>query len=314
MRWLVTGGAGFIGSHLVETLVGRGEPVRVLDDFSTGRRENLAMVRGRVEVVEGDVRDRAVVARAMEGVDVVAHLAAVSSVQASLERPVVVWAVNVDGTLNLLEAARAVGVRRFVFASSAAVYGDHTDLPLQEGLPPRPLSPYAASKAAGEALCRAYFASFGLPTVALRFFNVYGPRQDPRSPYSGVISIFVDRMRRGLPPVVYGDGHQTRDFVYVADVVEAVLRAAEREEAVGEVFNIAGGRQTSVLELVKVLNHVLGTHLEPVFAPPRPGEVRHSLANVQRVREVVGWNAEMSLWEGMRHLASSRGTLEEDSR
>ena len=302
MLWLVTGGAGFIGSHLVEALVARGARVRVLDDFSTGRWENLASVRGRVEVVEGDVRDRTVVMRAVEGADVVAHLAAVASVPASLEDPAMVWAVNVEGTLNTLEAAREQGVRRFVFASSAAVYGDHTDLPLEEDLPPRPLSPYAASKAAGEALCVAYHASYGVPTVALRFFNVYGPRQDPHSPYSGVISIFVDRMRRGLPPVIYGDGHQTRDFVYVADVVEAVLRAAEREEAVGEVFNIAGGRQTSVLELVKVLNHVLGTHLEPAFAPPRPGEVRHSLADVQRVRETLGWAARVGLEEGLGRL------------
>ncbi|HIQ02466.1 MAG TPA: SDR family NAD(P)-dependent oxidoreductase, partial [Anaerolineales bacterium] len=252
--WLVTGGAGFIGSHLVEALVARGERARVLDDFSTGRWENLAAVTGQVEVIEGDVRDRAAAARAVDGVEVVIHLAAIPSVQASVEDPQRVMAVNCTGTLNLLEAARAAGVRRFVFASSAAVYGDQTDLPLREDLPPDPLSPYAASKAAGEALCRAYFASYGLPTVVLRFFNVYGPRQDPRSPYSGVISIFVERMRQGLPPVIYGDGEQTRDFVYVGDVVEAVVRAAEREEAVGEVFNIAGGRQTSVLELVKVLN------------------------------------------------------------
>ncbi|HHS98095.1 MAG TPA: SDR family oxidoreductase [Chloroflexi bacterium] len=300
--WLVTGGAGFIGSHLVETLVARGERVRVLDDFSTGRWENLAAVRGRVEVMEGDVRDPTVVTRAMEGVEVVAHLAAVASVQASLEDPKRVWAVNVDGTLNLLEAARTGGVRRFVFASSAAVYGDHEELPLREDLPLRPLSPYAACKVAGEALCRAYCASYGLPTVVLRFFNVYGPRQVPHSPYSGVVSIFVDRMRRGLPPVVYGDGHQTRDFVYVTDVVEAVVRAVEREEAVGEVFNVAGGAQTSVLKLVTVLNHTLGTHLRPAFAPPRPGEVLHSLADVRRIRETLGWTAQVGLEEGLERL------------
>jgi len=302
MLWLVTGGAGFIGSHLVEALVARGDRVRVLDDFSTGRWENLAPVRGRVEVLEGDVRDPAAVMRAVEGADVVAHLAAVASVQASLEDPAAVWAVNVDGTLNLLEAARAVGVRRFVFASSAAVYGDHDDLPLREDLPPRPLSPYAASKVAGEALCRAYYASYALPTVVLRFFNVYGPRQDPHSPYSGVISIFVDRMRRGLPPVVYGDGRQTRDFVYVADVVEAVLRAAEREEAVGEVFNVAGGRQTSVLELIQVLNCLLNTRLEPSFALPRVGEVRYSQADVRRAREKLGWEVRIELQRGLEEL------------
>jgi len=296
--WLVTGGAGFIGSHLVDALVARGEQVRVLDDFSTGRWENLAAVVDRVEVMLGDVRDVAAVAKAMEGVEVVVHLAAVASVQASVEDPRRVWAVNCGGTLNLLEAARAREIRRFVFASSAAVYGDHTDLPLREDLPPRPLSPYAASKAAGEALCTAYHASYGLPTVVLRFFNVYGPRQDPRSPYSGVISIFADRMRRGLSPVVYGDGHQTRDFVYVADVVEAVLRAAEREAAVGSVFNVAGGGRTSVLELVAVLNRVLGTHLEPTFAPPRPGEVRHSQADVRRAGKGLEWASRTDLEEG----------------
>lgn len=308
--WLVTGGAGFIGSHLVEALVARGERVRVLDDFSTGRPDNLAAVADRVEVIEGDVCEAVLVERAMAGAEVVVHLAAVASVQASLEEPRRVWAVNVGGTLNLLEAARVEGVCRFVFASSAAVYGDQDDLPLREDLPVRPLSPYAASKVAGEALCRAYCASYGLPTVALRFFNVYGPRQDPRSPYSGVISIFVDRMRRGLRPVVYGDGHQTRDFVYVADVVAAVLSAAVREEAVGGVFNVAGGHQTSVLELVEVLNRVLGTRLEPAFAPSRAGEVRHSVADVGRAREGLGWRASAELEEGLRRFIATSTTPE----
>jgi len=230
---LITGGAGFIGSHLVEALIERGERVRVLDDFSTGRRENLAAVADHIELLEGDVADPEIAERAVAGCDYVLHLAAIASVQASLKAPRHTHRVNVDGTLNVLDAAQRAGVRRVVFASSAAVYGDHTALPLREELPPRPLSPYAASKAVGEAYCCAFHASYSLPTVALRFFNVYGPRQDPASPYSGVISIFAARMARGECPVIYGDGKQTRDFVYVADVVRAMLLAYERETAIG---------------------------------------------------------------------------------
>jgi len=305
--WLITGGAGFIGSHLVEALAAEGARVRVLDDFSTGRRDNLAEVAGEVEVIEGDVRDRLVVERAVSRADVVVHLAAVSSVQASVDDPRRVWEVNCDGTLNLLEAARTGGVRRFILTSSSAVYGDHTDLPLAEDLPPRPLSPYAASKAAAEGLCWSYCTTFGLPTVNLRLFNVYGPRQDSSSPYSGVISVFVERMRQGQPPVVYGDGEQTRDFLYVADVVEAILRAADCEEAVGGVFNVAGGEETSVLQLVAVLNRTLGKHLAPTFESPRAGEVRRSRADVGRTRDTLGWTASRTLTEGLTALLSAVG-------
>jgi len=303
--WLITGGAGFIGSHLAEALAAGGARVRVLDDFSTGRRENLAAVAGQVEVIEGDVRNRLVAERAVSGADVVVHLAAVSSVQGSVDDPRKVWEVNCGGTLNLLEAARAGRLHRFIFASSAAFYGDHTDLPLVEELPPRPLSPYAASKAAGESLCRSYYATFGLPTVSLRFFNVYGPRQDPHSPYSGVISIFVEQMRQGQSPVVSGDGEQTRDFVYVTDVVEAILRAADREQAVGDVFNVAGGEEASVLRLVAVLNRTLGKHLAPAFGPPRAGEVRRSWADVGRAKDALGWTAGRALTDGLTALLSA---------
>jgi len=307
MRALVTGGAGFIGSHLVEALVARGDQVRVLDNFSTGRWENLAGVVHRVEVIEGEVTDPMLVARAAEGVDLIFHLAAIASVQASVEDPVLVHRVNVEGTLCLLEAARRQGVKRFVFPSSAAVYGDHVALPLAEELPTRSLSPYAASKVAGEAYGRAYWASYGVPVVILRYFNVYGPRQDPTSPYSGVISIFADRMRRGEPPVVFGDGKQTRDFVYVKDVVRATLLAGEQEAAVGKTFNVAGGRETSVLQLVGTFNRVLGTRLSPTFAPPRPGEVRRSRADVSRARAVLGWEATTPLIEGLTALVKEMG-------
>ncbi len=304
-RWLVTGGAGFIGSHLVEALVARGEQVRVLDNFSTGRWGNLSAVQDRIEVIEGDVRDPLAVRQAIGGVEVVAHLAAVVSVEWSLQNPQETMDVNVGGTLNLLEAARQAGGSRFLFASSAAVYGDHAGLPLREDLPLRPLSPYAASKVAGEALCHAYLAAYGLSTVILRFFNVYGPRQDPHSPYSGVISIFVGRMRQGLPPVVYGDGLQTRDFVYVGDVVAALIRAGEQDGAAGALVNIARGEETSVLRLVMLLNQALGTALEPDFAPPRAGEIRRSAGDPRRAQSVLGWQPMVGLAEGLSRLARS---------
>ncbi len=304
-RWLVTGGAGFIGSHLVEALVARGHPVRVLDNFSTGRWENLSAVRDRVEVVEGDIRDPRAVRRAMNGVEVVAHLAAIVSVERSLQDPQETTEVNTGGTLHLLEAARRARVQRFLFASSAAIYGDHSQLPLREELPPHPLSPYAASKVAGEALCQSYRAAYGLSTVVLRFFNIYGPRQDPQSPYSGVISIFVGRMRQGLPPVIYGDGQQTRDFVYVEDVVAALIRAGEQDGADGTVLNVARGEETSVLRLVALLNQALGTHLEPVFAPARAGEVRRSAGDPRRAQAVLGWQPTVGLTEGLSRLVSS---------
>jgi UDP-glucose 4-epimerase len=304
-RWLVTGGAGFIGSHLVEALVARGHPVRVLDNFSTGRWENLSAVRDRIEVIEGDIRDPWAVQQAMDGVEVVAHLAAIVSVERSLQDPQETAEVNTGGTLNLLEAARQAGVHRFLFASSAAVYGNHSQLPLQEELPPHPLSPYAASKVAGEALCQAYRAAYGLSTVILRFFNIYGPRQDPQSPYSGVISIFVGRMRQGLPPVIYGDGQQTRDFVYVEDVVAALIRAGEQDGADGAVFNVARGEETSVLQLVALLNQALGTHLEPMFALARAGEVRRSAGDPRRAQAVLGWRPAVGLTEGLSRLVTS---------
>lgn len=306
--YLVTGGAGFIGSHLVEALVEHGERVRVLDDFSTGRRENLAAVADHIELLEGDVADPETAERAVSGCDYVLHLAAIASVQASLEEPQTTHRVNVNGTLNVLDAARRAGVRRIVFASSAAVYGDHTVLPLQEELPPRPLSPYAVHKVAGEMYYRVFHASYGLPTVALRFFNVYGPRQDPTNPYSGVISIFAARIARGERPVIYGDGKQTRDFVYVTDVARAALLVCEQEAAVGGVFNVAGGRQTSMLQLAAVLNQVLDTSLTPTFAPARSGEVRFSQANVSRAREVLGWEAQITLQEGLSRLMQAEYT------
>ncbi len=305
---LVTGGAGFIGSHLVEALVERGQRVRVLDDFSTGRWDNLRTVAGEIEVVEGNVADPHIASHAVAGCNYVFHLAAISSVQASLEDPQGTHRVNAGGTWNVLNAAREAEVQGVVFASSAAVYGDHTALPLQERLAPHPLSPYAADKVAGEMYCRALHASYGLPTAALRFFNVYGPRQDPNSPYSGVISIFAARMARGERPIIFGDGKQTRDFVYVTDVIQAMLLACEQEGASGGVFNIAGGLQTSVLRLAEELNRALGTKLNPDFGPAREGEVRFSQGDTSRARQMLGWEPRVSLRDGLSRLVRAEYT------
>jgi len=303
-HYLITGGAGFIGSNLVSTLVERGERVRVLDNFSTGRRENLAAVRDAIELIEGDLRDPSTVARAIDGVRHVLHLGALPSVAGSMEDPLSTHAVNATGTLNLLLAADAAGVERLVFSSSCAVYGDSPTLPKMESMIPAPKSPYAASKLAGEHYCHTFSQSFDLETVCLRYFNVFGPRQDPTSQYAAVIPNFVTAMLRGKRPTIYGDGEQSRDFVYVANVVEANLRAASGpaadRPASGQVLNIASGQRHTLLDLVEVLNDILGTDLTAVHTPPRPGDVRHSLADISAAREVLGYEPEVSFREGVR--------------
>lgn len=294
----MTGGAGFIGSHIVETLVQRGETVRVLDNFSSGKREHLAAVQDAITLIEGDVRDWPTVREAVAGVDYVLHLAAVASVPASVEDPLTTHAVNDTGTLYVLLAAREAGVKRVVFSSSAAVYGDQVP-PHHEGLPPQPLSPYAASKLAGEAYGRAACEVYGVPFVALRYFNVFGPRQNPHSQYAAAIPIFITRMLRGEPPIVFGDGLQTRDFIYVANVVEANLRACMAERAVGRVINIASGRSVSVLELIESLNSLLGTHLTPVFEAPRLGEVKFSSAPIERMHDLLAFEPVVDFESGL---------------
>ncbi len=301
--YLVTGGAGFIGSHLVEALVARGDYVRVVDDFSTGSWDNLAPFADKIEVVEGDIVDFQTVLSAMRDVDYVLHHAAIASVERSVHDPIKVHQVNVDGTLNVLLAAREVGLQRLVFASSAAIYGDNDHLPLAEDTPARALSPYAASKVTGETYMQAFVNTFGVPATVLRYFNVYGPRQDPASPYSGVISIFVAALERGDPPTIFGDGHQTRDFVYVGDVVRANLMACSTPGAVGKTLNVASGRQISILHLAETLNAVLGLQLTPHFDAPRLGEVRYSQADVSRIQQVLGWRPEMQLDDGLARTA-----------
>ena len=298
--YLVTGGAGFIGSHIVEELIRRGEPVRVLDNFSTGRRENIAPFLEHIELIEGDLRDLPTVHRAVEGVDYVLHQAALSSVPRSVADPLASNAANVTGTLHLLVAARDAGVKRVVYASSSSAYGDSPTLPKQEDMPTAPKSPYAVSKLAGEQYCRAFTEVYGLETVSLRYFNVFGPRQDPASQYAAVIPKFITAMLQGEPPTVYGDGHQSRDFTYVANVVHANLLAATAPGVAGRVFNVACGQRYTLLDLIAILNEILDTHITPIHTDPRPGDVRHSLADVTAAQEALGYRAEMDFREGLR--------------
>jgi nucleoside-diphosphate-sugar epimerase len=308
---LVTGGAGFIGSHLVHELVRRGQGVRVLDNFSTGRRENLAQVLGRIELIEGDIRDRSAVQAATVGVDYVLHQAALASVTQSVADPMATHEVNVTGTLNVLLAARDCGVKRVVFASSCAIYGNDPHLPKREDMAPLPLSPYAASKLSGEGYCLAFHEVFGLPTVSLRYFNVFGPRQDPGSPYSAVIPRFIAAARKGEALTIYGDGMQSRDFVYVADVVMANLLACKATDAVGQVVNVASGHAYSLLGLVTHLKRLLvDKPLRVEHLDARPGDVRHSLGDIQKARHLLGYEPSVAFGDGLREtytLSSCRG-------
>lgn len=300
MKVLVTGGGGFIGSHLVEALLKAGHEVRVLDNFSTGRRENLASAAGRLEVVEGDVRDSAAAAAAVRGREAVCHLAALPSVPRSFRDPFSSFAVNAGGTVKVLEAARRAGVRRFIYSSSSSVYGDVAAEAKSEDLEPCPLSPYAVSKLSGESMCRLFRRVYGMETVSLRYFNVFGPRQDPRSEYAAVIPRFIQAALGGSRPTIYGDGRQTRDFTYVANVVRANLLAlAAGPEAGGEVFNVACGEERELLALVGALGEITGKKLEPVFEPARAGDVRRSRAEIGRARKVLGYRPEVGWREGL---------------
>lgn len=297
-RCLVTGGAGFIGSHLVDALIAPGWQVRVLDDFSTGQRQNLPH---GVEVVAGCVTDVAAVEQAVAGCAVVFHLAALASVAKSVEDPHASHAVCATGTLNVLDAARRAGVRRVVYAGSASAYGSASDIAGQdEDTPLLPLSPYAAAKLAGEFYCQAFACTYGLETVRLRFFNVFGPRQRADSPYSGVIAIFTAALTAGRAPTIHGDGLQSRDFVYVADVVDALIRAADTPGVSGRVYNVGTGASVTLVELIAALNKLLGTAAAPTHGPPRPGDIRHSRAKMDRIRAELGYTPAVSFEEGLR--------------
>jgi UDP-glucose 4-epimerase len=297
---LVTGGAGFVGSHLVEALVEAGHLVRVLDNFSTGSTANLVDVQDRAEVIEGDVTDAEAVRQATRGAEVVFHQAALASVPRSVANPLATHAACATGTLNVLQAAREAGVRRVVYAASSSAYGGLTKLPKSEDDPTLPLSPYAAAKLAGEHYCAAFSQVYGLETVRLRYFNVFGPRQTPDSPYAAVIPLFLKAMLEGRSPHVHGDGQQSRDFTYVADVVQANLLAAEVPGVSGRVYNIACGRRTSLLELIGLINRLLHTDILPSYRDPRPGDVRHSQADIARAQTELGYRPRTDIEQGLR--------------
>jgi nucleoside-diphosphate-sugar epimerase len=296
--FLVTGGAGFIGSHIVRRLVGAGASVRVLDNFSTGQRANLAAVADRIELIEGDITDAALVRQAVDGAEYVLHLAALASVPESVAQPTRNFEINLAGMHNLLMAARDAQVQRLVFSSSAAVYGDHA-APHHEELAPRALSPYAAAKHSGEQLCRSFTHAYGLPTVCLRYFNVFGPGQNPRSGYAAAIPIFINALLEGKRPTIFGDGHQSRDFVYVANVVDANLLACGTEAAIGGVFNIGAGGETTLLELLALLSELADRTVEPIFAAGRVGDIRHSFSDISRAEAVLGYRTRVGLAEGL---------------
>jgi UDP-glucose 4-epimerase len=298
--FLVTGGAGFIGSHIAEGLVKRGDKVRILDNLSTGHRRNFESLGKDVEFIEGDLLDPEAVARAVKGVEVVFHEAALASVQRSVDRPLDTHAACVTGTLNVLNAAREAGVRRVVYAASSSAYGDQPYSSKRECDLPAPLSPYAAAKLAAEYYCGAFWSTYKFETVALRYFNVFGPRQDPDSPYSAVIPLFITAMLAGRQPVIYGDGSQSRDFSFVANVVQANLLAADAPNVAGQVFNVANGRNTDLLTLIARLNQFLGTKIEPQFAPPRVGDVKESLADITRARKWLAYEPQVDFEEGLR--------------
>lgn len=302
--FVVTGGAGFIGSHLVDHLLGQGEEVRVIDDFSTGKQENIRHNLGKIDLIQGSVADLETVRKAMDGAAYVLHHAAIASVINSVEDPASSHDANLTGTLNVLIAARDAGVRRVVLASSSAVYGDLPGLPKTEDMPTDCLSPYALTKLSGEEYCRMFTRLYGLETVALRYFNVFGPRQDPNSQYAAVIPKFLTRMLSGEPPTIFGDGLQSRDFTYVSNNVAANMLACRAPAIAGQVFNIACGESFSLLDLVAGLNDVLGTSIEPVFEPARAGEVKHSVAGIEKARSGLGFAPETDFRDGLERLVA----------
>jgi len=303
-RWLVTGGAGFIGSHLAHALLERGEWVRIADDLSTGKPANLAVLDGRAEVLTGDLADSAVAREAVAGIDIVLHQAAIPSVPRSVADPLTTHRANVDATVSVLVAAKDAGVRRVVYAASSSAYGDTPALPKREDMPPNPLSPYALQKLVGEQYLQMFTRLYGLDTVSIRYFNVFGPRQDPSSPYSGVIALFATRLLSGQPPVITGDGEQTRDFTYVVNIVDGVLRAAIAPDVSGRVINVATGRQISINQLAQALQRLLGSDFMPVHAEARTGDVRDSLADITLARQLLGYEPQVSFEEGLRRTVA----------
>jgi nucleoside-diphosphate-sugar epimerase len=303
-KYLVTGGAGFIGSHLAEGLVKRGERVRVLDNLLTGKKENLAHLLPQVEFIEGDIRDEKTCKLAMEGVEYVLHQAALPSVPRSVEDPLLTNAINITGTLNLLLAARDAGVKSFVLASSSSVYGDDPALLKVEGHEGKPLSPYAISKSVNEKYAQVFHDLFGFEAVSLRYFNVFGPRQDPFSQYAAVIPLFITKILKGESPTIFGDGEQSRDFTFVENVVEGNILAALSGKAGGEAINIACGERLTVNALLDAVNETLGKNVKAIFADPRPGDIMHSTADVRKARRILGFEPRVSFLDGLKATAA----------
>ncbi len=298
-RYVVTGGAGFIGSNIVDELVDRGDEVVVLDNLLTGRMDNIEHNLSEIEFIKGDIRDAAAVERALNGADYVIHQAALPSVPRSIEEPDLVNDINVNGTLVLLEESRRAGVKRFVYAASSSAYGDSEELTKKETHIPRPLSPYAVSKLVGEYYASVYTKVYGLPTISLRYFNVFGPRQDPESQYAAVIPIFISHLLRNERPSIFGDGEQSRDFTYVKNVVKANILAADCDGADGRVMNTACGMSCTLNELYERLKKLCVSDIEPIYADPRPGDVKHSLADISLAKELIGYESEVSFDEGL---------------
>jgi len=298
--YLVTGGAGFIGSNLVGELIKRGEKVRVIDNFSTGKKENIQEFLPRIELVQGDIRDLDRVREVVKRVDFVLHQAALASVVRSIEDPLATTKSNINGTLNVLVAAKEAKVKRVIYASSSSVYGDNPTLPKKEEMTPNPLSPYAVSKLSGEYYCRAFYRIYGLETAILRYFNVFGPRQDPLSQYAAVIPRFIKALLNGKSPSIYGDGEQSRDFTFVENVVEASILACGKDRIAGEVFNIGGGKRTTVNQLAKLISRLLNKKTEPTHTDSRAGDVRHSLADIGKAQRLLKYQPRVNLEEGLK--------------
>ena len=303
-HYLVTGGGGFVGSNIVQTLLERGERVRVLDNFATGRQQNLADLANEIELIEGDIRDPQVTARAVAGVDYVLHQAALGSVPRSVQDPITSNDVNVNGTLNMLWAAKQAGVKRFVTASSSSVYGNTPQLPKEEAMSPNPISPYAVSKLACERYTMSFHAVYGLPTVALRYFNVFGPKQDPLSQYAAVIPRFITAIKKGEAPVVYGDGEQSRDFTFIENVVQANLLACTAPAAPGQFMNIACGDRYSLNTLLQLLAEIIGKDVRPIYQAERSGDVKHSLASIERAKKVLGFSPAVNFRDGLKRTVA----------
>ena len=302
-HYLVTGGAGFIGSNIVEALLEKGEKVRVVDNFSTGKRENIVPFIERIELMEADILDLDTMKEACKGIDYILHQAALPSVPRSVADPISSNRVNVDGTVNILWAAKEAGVKRVVYASSSSVYGNQPTLPKQEDMPADPLSPYAISKYAGELYARIFHQIYGLSTVSLRYFNVFGPRQDPNSQYAAVIPIFINALMTGKPPVIFGDGEQSRDFTFVKNVVRANILAAQAEDPSGHVMNIACGQRITLNQLVQKLRGIINSHADPIYTSPRPGDIRHSLADISKADRLLNYKPTYAMEEGLQKTA-----------